>query len=441
MTNAASPANARQSSQNKPLRVGLFGAFGSGNYGNDGSLAAMIGLLRRAQPDARLICFCDGPQRIEHVFATEAVAIRPLNRNRGSRILSGLLALLRTVPNMVRAIAYTRKVDVLIVPGTGILDDFGCGPTGMPLDLFVWTLAARLTRRPFWFVSIGAGPIVHPLSRRLMVWAAKLASYRSYRDANSKHFLGDAGVDTRDDFVFPDLAFDLVPVTATGGTTQRPVTVAVGVMDYWGWSTPERGEAVHGSYQEKLSQFCVWLLEEGYHIRLLPGDDADLEAIRALEARIKLRLSDPALMHKVLADQVRNLSGVMSKMAEADVVVATRYHNVVCALKMGKPTLSLSYAEKNAALLSDAGLGGYVQGVENFDVENLKTEFRRLVRERTTLAPTIAAFLAVTETRLSHQEQLLRARLVKCSKRPSPSDGRSPTAAVKRTAPVLGHDR
>jgi polysaccharide pyruvyl transferase WcaK-like protein len=441
MTNAASPANARQSSQNKPLRVGLFGAFGSGNYGNDGSLAAMIGLLRRAQPDARLMCFCDGPQRIEHAFAIEAVAIRPLNRGRGSRILSGLLALLRTVPNMVRAIAYARKVDVLIVPGTGILDDFGCGPTGMPLDLFVWTLAARLTRRPFWFVSIGAGPIVHPLSRRLMVWAAKLASYRSYRDANSKLFLSEAGVDTRGDLVFPDLAFDLVPVTATGRRTQRPVTVAVGVMDYWGWSTPERGEAVHGSYQEKLSKFCVWLLEEGYHIRLLPGDDADLEAIRALEARIKLRLGDPALMHNVHADRVRNLSGVMSRMAEADIVVATRYHNVVCALKMGKPTLSLSYAEKNAALLNDAGLGSYVQGVENFDVENLKTEFRRLVRERTTLAPTIAAFLAVTEARLSHQEQLLYARLLECRKRPSPSNGRSPSAAVKRTAPVLGHDR
>jgi polysaccharide pyruvyl transferase WcaK-like protein len=325
---------------------------------------------------------------------------------------------------MVRAIAYTRKVDVLIVPGTGILDDFGCGPTGIPLDLFVWTLAARLTRTPFWFVSIGAGPIVHPLSRRLMVWAAKLARYRSYRDANSKRFLSEAGVDTRGDLVFPDLAFDLVPATAPGRTTQRPVTVAVGVMDYWGWSTPERGEAVHGSYQERLSQFCVWLLEEGYRIRLLPGDDADLEAIRALGARIKPRLSDPALMHNVLADRVRNLSGVMSKMAEADVVIATRYHNVVCALKMGKPTLSLSYAEKNAALLNDAGLGAYVQGVENFDVENLKTQFRHLVRERNTLAPTIAAFLALTERRLSHQEQLLRARLLKCRMRPSPSDGR-----------------
>lgn len=440
MTDASSAANARQSSHDKPLRIGLFGLFGSGNYGNDGSLAAMIGLLRRAQPDARLICFCDRPQKIEHVFAIEAVAIRPFNRIRGGRILSGLLALLGTVPSMIRAIAYARKVDVVIVPGTGILDDFGCGPAGIPLDLFVWTLAARLTRTPFWFVSIGAGPIVNPLSRRLMVWAAKLACYRSYRDANSKLFLSEAGVDTRGDLIFPDLAFDLGPAAATKRTTRQPITVAVGVMAYWGWSTQERGGAINGSYQDRLSQFCVWLLEQGYHIRLLPGDDADLETIRALEARIKSRLGDPALMHNVLADPARYLSDVMSKMAATDIVIATRFHNVVCALKMGKPTLSLSYAEKNAALLRDAGLGAYVLGVENFDVETLKTQFQHLVREREALAPEIAAFLNLTKTRLGHQEQLLRARLLKASKRPSPSDRRSPRAAAKQTATVLGHD-
>ena len=346
MTDTASAANARRSSSEEPLRIGLFGLFGSGNYGNDGSLAAMIGLVRRAHPDARLICFCDGPQRIARRFAIDAVAIRLLKLNRGGRIVSGLLALLGTALNMLRATAYARKVDALIVPGTGILDDFGCGPAGVPLDLFVWSLAARLTRTPFWFVSIGAGPIVHPLSRRLMVGAAKLARYRSYRDANSKRFLSEAGVDTRGDLVFPDLAFDLGQSAPAATTKQKPLTVAVGVMNYWGWSTPERGSAVHSRYQDRLSQFCVWLLEQGYHIRLLPGDDADLGAIRALEALLKLRLSDPTLMHNVLAEPLRDLSDVMARMAETDIVIATRFHNIVCALKMGKPTLSLSYAEE-----------------------------------------------------------------------------------------------
>ena len=369
----------------------------------------MIGLVRRARPDARLVCFCDGPQQIQHRMAIKAIAIRPFNVNHGGRLGRGILALLAAVPHLIRAILHTRKLDAVIVPGTGILDDFCCGPSGLPFDIFLWALAARLTRTPFWLVSIGAGPIVHPYSRRLMIWAAKLARYRSYRDAGSKLFLGEAGVDTRNDMVVPDLAFDLGrpdPIPAS-----KPVTVGIGVMNYWGWSSPERGSAIHGRYQYRLSQFCVWLLEQGYRIRLLPGDDADNTAIRSLETLLRMQLNNPDLMHNVVAEPAHDLSDVMAQMAATELVVATRFHNIVCALKMGKPTLSLSYAEKNAELLNDAGLGDFMQDVESLDVDNLKLQFASLVGEREALATRIAAFLALTKARLAHLEQLLHARL------------------------------
>jgi polysaccharide pyruvyl transferase WcaK-like protein len=125
-------------------------------------------------------------------------------------------------------------------------------------------------------------------------------------------------------------------------------------------------------------------------------------------------------------------------MAEADVVVATRYHNIVCALKMGKPTLSLSYAEKNAALLEDAGLGDYTQEVEGFDVERLKEQFKQLVSERALLATKIAAFNALAKRRLQHQEELLRARLL--GLRPPASDEQSAGTAAKSPAKVFGHN-
>jgi polysaccharide pyruvyl transferase WcaK-like protein len=299
----------------------------------------------------------------------------------------------------------------MIVPGTGILDDFCSGPLGIPLDVFIWCLAARITRTPVWFVSIGAGPITHPLSRRLMVWAAKLAQYRSYRDTNSKLFLTGAGVDTQRDLVFPDIAFHLPRPEATPARpADAPLTVGVGVMAYWGWKESTESSAIHGTYQDSLSRFCAWLLEKGYRVRLLSGDDMDDRAIRSLKSLLEVRLSDPSLISNVLAEPAHDLAGVMAQMAGTDVVVATRYHNVVCALKMGKPTMSLSYAEKNAALLEDAGLGSYVDHVEGFDIEGLKARFEELVAERTTLVQSIAAFGALAKKRLQNQEELLRAR-------------------------------
>jgi polysaccharide pyruvyl transferase WcaK-like protein len=182
-------------------------------------------------------------------------------------------------------------------------------------------------------------------------------------------------------------------------------------MSYWGWSESPESSAIHGAYQEGLSRLCVWLLERGCRIRLLSSDDADQRAIRALRALLEVRLADPTLIRNVAVEPANELADVMTQIAATDVVVATRHHNVVCALKMGKPTLSLSYAGKNVTLLEDAGLGGYWQDVESLDIERLKSQLEQLIADRPALAQSIAAFGALAKKRLQRQEELLSIRL------------------------------
>lgn len=394
------------------MRVGFFGLFGVGNFGNDGSLKAVIELVRRARPDAKLVCYCGEPEKVGATFGLETRTIKPRTFGVPGRFFRLLLAAAVSGLNFSRAVFHTRRVDVMIVPGTGILDDFGCRPHEMPLDIFTWCLAARLTRTPVWFVSIGAGPITNPISRWLMVSAAKLADYRSYRDAVSKEFLSKHGVDTRRDPIFPDIAFDLPrPAPNPTDALAAPRVVGVGVMDYWGWKRSLQSDRIRETYEDGLARFCQSLLEEGWHIRLIQGDDADRRAIQRLIPALKACLSDGTLSENVHAEQSNNLADVMRQMADCDAIVATRYHNVVCALMMGKPILSLSYAEKNAALLRDAGLGPYADHVEQFDVALLKERFEKLLSERATLSQSISEFNATTRERLQHQEELLRARL------------------------------
>ena len=226
----------------KPKRIGLFGLFGSGNSGNDGSLEAMLRFLRQVRPDAQITCVCsaqrDAPDRVARTLQVACVPFGiPLPESGLLGILDRVsLTLPRRVASLVQAIARARKLDALIVPGTGILDDFGLVPYGIPLTLYTWCLAARLCGARIAFVSIGAGPIHHPLSRWLMKSAVAMAHYRSYRDTVSKAFMDSIGFDARGDPVYPDIAFKLpAPQTPCQPRPDGRLIVGVGVMTYLGW--------------------------------------------------------------------------------------------------------------------------------------------------------------------------------------------------------------
>ena len=42
----------------------------------------------------------------------------------------------------------------------------------------------------------------------------------------------------------------------------------------------------------------------------------------------------------------------MQQIAEVEVVVASRFHNVLLALLLGKPVVSIAYNQKNDALMT-----------------------------------------------------------------------------------------
>ena len=52
----------------EPKRIGLFGMFGTGNIGNDGSLESMVRFLRRVAPEERQLCICGHTAAVETAF-------------------------------------------------------------------------------------------------------------------------------------------------------------------------------------------------------------------------------------------------------------------------------------------------------------------------------------------------------------------------------------
>jgi len=395
----------------KAPRIILFGLFGSGNLGNDGSLEAMVEFLRRERPDAELLCVCGNPDHVKERLAIDALAIRRASPASGLRSLLNRLFL--KIPGKIADLAWTlnhaRWADVLLFPGTGILDDFGEKPNGMPYDIVKWCLAARLARRRVAFVSIGAGPIRNRLSRLFMTSAARLAHYRSYRDLQSREFMEAVGVDTSNDEVFPDLAFGLPrPAGFRAGDTGA-LRVGVGVMAYRGWyGFAEGGQSIFSRYIHKMAEFVIHLLDCGHEVRLLVGDAEDEVAVQALLAALgeQGRAVSPSYR------QPHSLGDVMEQIAQTDVVVATRFHNIVCALAMGRPVISLSYARKNDVLMAEVGLEEYCQHVETFDVKRLAAQFSRLQDARSAHEPAIAARVEALRVQLARQERRLLATVI-----------------------------
>jgi len=373
-----------------PPRVGLFGNIGSPNLGNEGSLDAVLDWLKRDHRDAIVDFMCIGPEKVKARYGVPAI---PLNWYQRHEQASGLKAIVFKVLgkgiDAYRVASWVRKHDAVIVPGAGSLEvTLPIGPWFYPYAMFLVSVSGRVTGTKVALVSVGAGGARQRLTRLFITTAAKLAFYRSYRDPGSYEAMRQAGVDVTNDHVYPDLAFALrVPPAGPGD----PLTVGVGIMGFYG-NNEDRAQAaeINAAYKEKTKRFVRWLADSGYRIRLFPGDNSwDDAVLEEIVADLRAYRPDLEPMWAV-ADAVTSLDVLMREMAKVGTVVAIRYHNVLCALMLGKPTLSLSYASKHDFLMADMGLSEFCLPAKTFDVDQLIERFTELQGRSAELTRTMA---------------------------------------------------
>ncbi|MEU6577490.1 polysaccharide pyruvyl transferase family protein [Streptomyces sp. NPDC046805] len=388
------------------VRVGVCGVLGSGNLGNDGSLEALLGYLRTEHPEAAVEALCGGP---EVVTARYGIPATRLHWNRGeyrTASRAGAIAA-KGVGKLVdafRVAAWVRRHDVVIVPGAGVLEStLPLRAWGFPYSMFLLCATGRLFGTRVALVGVGADAIGHRPTRALVRWSARLAAYRSYRDSVSRDAIRAMGVDTARDEVYADLVFSLP--TPRAGTPEGPLgPVCVGLMAYYGSNDDRaRAEEINRRYLDGMTRFVRALVEAGRPVRLLVGDELDMAAVDAI-----LDAVDSPL---VTASEASSLADLMKEMAAADAVVAARYHNLICALKVGTPTLALSYAAKSDALMAQMGLGAYCHPAREVDADRLLEQFRALENRSAELRRTLTEQNQVTARRLEDQFTALTAAL------------------------------
>lgn len=402
-------------------RIVFFGVFGVQNIGNECTLQAIVQNTRKHLPAAELavVSYNTDDTAERHGLPTLAVSrqnFAGVVRRGGLRgKLEKLLRVCRRVPGEVNdwltAIRALRGADMLVMTGTGMLTDYMTTATGFPYDIFRWSSAARLAGCKVAFVGVGAGPIYGRLSKFLLRRALSMARFRSFRDENSRDRIRKIGFDNDRDHVFPDLAWSLDPKMFPQRVNHhRPARrVGLGVMDHRDihlWTSDEH-QARYENYLNTMCEFVVWLAEHNYSIRILQGD-AKNDATTRTELRARVEKRGIRYDEAGIVDEgARTVEALIAQIAESDIVVSPRFHNLLLGLMMNIPAVSISYDPKTDFLLEGVGLGKYCQPLEEVDLQRLIAHFTEVEARSDEVKPLVACKAAEYRALLDDEYGLL----------------------------------
>jgi len=400
----------------KLKKITFFGLYGQRNLGNDCTLKVILENMRRYLPDAEFQCVCTGPENVSSRYNISTFPAREVtakaNGWRGNKLVRLLRKILIRMPieiiHWIKGFKYLKGSDMLAMAGTGLLVDDVSGPFGFPYYILKWSILAKLRGCKLLFVSVGAGPIYHPLSRWFIKSAISLADYRTYRDDFSKQYIKGLGADTGDDLVYPDLAFSM-PMSMFSDLIKDDDAVGrvvgVGLMDYKGQGGFGGGAGgdVYGAYIKKMASFVTWLIENNYTVRVIIGDarydqDAKEDLMKLLEVQ-GIKEEDGHIFNEPISTK----EDLLREIAKSDVVISPRFHNIIFAMIFDKPVMSISYNEKFDELMKDFGLEEYCQHIDVLDVGWLIKQFKKIMSSREEIKASIRHRMAECRRSLDNQ--------------------------------------
>lgn len=423
-------------------KIGIFGFFGYGNLGNAAIQDAMIENICRYYPGAEIFGFSLNPEDTQKrhgiisypivarfgqtTVAGQFSALPPAKRTpyeitktwlrKAPRLFSVLKALKRPLDYLEYILkeaqfwrsSYNilKNIDLFIVSGGGALDDFWGGPWSHPYTIFKWAVMARFAGSRLVVVSVGAERLQSRWSRFFVRTALSLASYRSYRDQESKALIEKVGVRGKN-HVFPDLAFSLKEKYASCGCKlgdRFRGLVAIGPMAYLDpRSWPKKDSDGYVAYVRKVTDFTAWLIEHDFSVCLFPSEIyMDYVVIQDVIEAIKQR----GLQYgsdQLFENAVSTVKDLLQQLATADFVVASRLHGVILSHVVGTPVIAVSYDPKVERVMRNLGLSDYCLNIDSFTSTSLAERFRTLESNSKAIRKLVAARTAEYRGALARQ--------------------------------------
>jgi polysaccharide pyruvyl transferase WcaK-like protein len=427
---------------------------GGGNLGDDATQTAVIHNIKKRWPEAEIIGFSMNPEDTRKRHGIPSYPIRRQIWKFGGTLVSNRVTFKETIKTAVgryrfvfrllkaiytvaikmprglfkelsfltKSFRIIRSLDLLIINGGGQLVEswhgswkFLGGPWHFPYTIFKWVLLARVARVKRIFLNVGAGPLIHRLSKWFVRRALFSADYVSFRDENSKALAVQIGFTGRM-HVFPDSVYSLDVPAVSANRLGRGCQCTVGLAPM-AYSDPrlslEHDRHLYESFIGKLGLFSSWLVGNHYGLTLFCTDiGVDPPAIDDL---VMISRSDNNIIDAIASGSHQRvhqwtLEELLLNMASMDYVITCRFHGVVFAHMLNIPVLALSYHSKTDTLMKDLGLSEYCLDIQNFDLNGLTEGFLSLVSNRGDIKSRMAERLACYKKELSSEFDALFAQ-------------------------------
>lgn len=171
----------------------------------------------------------------------------------------------------------------------------------------------------------------------------------------------------------PDLVFaHPVPKQAK----PEPWRVAAGVMVFYGpGDDPVRGAGARRRCVAAMADAMAQVTDDGAQVVLVGADRVDMDV--AHEVRAAILTARPGLRDDaVLVREFMTFTEMTEEMRRAEVVIASRFHNLIRALRLARPTVPAGYAKKNHHVMEALGLEAYSRDLADVDASSLVAQIR-----------------------------------------------------------------
>ncbi len=438
------------------LRIGILGHYGDLNLGDEATIQAVIQNIREASNDWTPCCFSVYPDDSRDRHGVESFPIQPVSDYRREqqalrtknldvqtkevdetaelsrvdklrdnlkrfaplvflvkslrRVREGLSSSAREISFLISSFRTLKDFDILLVAGSNQCFDYVDGPWYFPFNLLKWSVMARLRGKTLAFVSVGAGPIKAELSRKMMRKSLSLSHYRSFRDSSSREVISMIGAGQADDHIMPDLAFSLhiAPGTRNAAVEEKRAIPVIGInpMPLFDPRFREDGDPrMYNALVSKYVDFVTWLLDRDYPIFFYATHPKDVLVVDDI-----VEIVGPSRFDSLEYCFPGTVDKLMSKIAKADIVVATRFHGILLPYILGIPVLGIEYWTKTRDLMEYMRQSDYLLPQSRFVDDHNDFDLIYMTKRFDSLVTNIRSERLVIETRLAELQADLAAQ-------------------------------
>ncbi|SHG14868.1 Polysaccharide pyruvyl transferase family protein WcaK [Marisediminitalea aggregata] len=356
----------------------LINAYSFKNLGDSGIVVAMINLLKKDYPNAKISVMSGSYEENKSFYSRYNVeSVEPIwnikrRKNFIAKYIDGLLSLLKliSVPGHSDFRLF-RNADVIISVGGGYLYSSVKGPLGLGLinSLFHYYVGVRLKKCVIGFPQ-SVGPFNHKIDKFISEFVLSKISRLYLRESRSlENFSRKKNIK-----LLPDIAlckwFDVKKHSSTGDI----INVGVTVLD---WRFASRGDDWNSiiEYLEKIKIALKDLSvkhKKSIVVKIYPQvdvseNDSDLYVSNLLCESLIVS----GLESKVVRINKLSHEEIIREYARNDLFIASRMHSAIFAINGNLPPIALAYQPKTAGTLEVVGLGDNALDIKTFKPDEL----------------------------------------------------------------------